>query len=89
MTTPDAKRAAQSWFLPVLLGLLAVGIAVNFALLIPTLHKQASQAQEGKKARLTQCAREPILRKLVSAGAHYHLINAKDLRTFERTAPDC
>jgi hypothetical protein len=89
VTAPEVKRAAKSWAMPLLLGLLAVGIAVNFALLIPALRREASQAQGGHQARVTQCAREPIFRKLIVAGEHYHLLSARDVQTFKRTAPDC
>lgn len=89
MTAPEVGKAARSYALPVVLGVLAVGIAINFALLIPTLRKQSLQAADGQKARVTQCAREPVIRKLVLAGQHYHLLTAADVADFRRTAPHC
>lgn len=80
--TRGAAATLRTWSVPIAIAVLGIVITVNFLLLIPTVH-------EGQKARTTQCEREPIFRKLVVAGAHYHLLNALDVATFERTAPDC
>ena len=89
MTVPEARSVARSYAMPLILGLLAIGIAVNFALLIPTLHRQALQAREGQKARATQCRTFPVAIKLYTAAERYRLITAKDLATYKAAAPRC
>lgn len=82
-----AKTAARTWGRPVFLALLAVGIAINFALLVPVIRKQARQSREGQKARDTQCRTFPVAIKLYTAGERYHLITAADLQTYLAAAP--
>jgi hypothetical protein len=69
--------------------LLALGIGAEAVFLVPTIRQVGSQVRDGRKARTTQCEREPIFRKLVVAGAHYHLLDPADVETFRRTAPAC
>jgi hypothetical protein len=69
------------------LAVCAVVCAANMCLLLLLLVQRSA---DGLAARATQCAREPVLRKLVVAGEHYRLLTAADRREFERTAPrDC
>jgi hypothetical protein len=46
-----------------------------------------SRSTEGKNARTTQCAREPVFRKIMVAGVKYRLLTREDLREFDRNAP--
>lgn len=69
---------------------LTVLVIVNLCLLGYGLWQLRAYAVEGQKARTTQCQREPVIRKLVFAGAHYHLLGPADVKTFRETAPkDC
>jgi hypothetical protein len=68
---------------------LALGIGAEAVFLVPTIRRVGGQVRDGRKAHVTQCAREPILRKLVVAGAHYRLLRPEDVQTFKRTAPVC
>jgi hypothetical protein len=87
VTGPEAAKAARSFAMPVVLGSCALGIAVNFALLIPTLKRQGEQAREGQRARTTQCRTFPISTKLYTAAAKYRLITRDDLATYLAAAP--
>lgn len=68
---------------------LALGIGAEAVFLVPTIRRVGGQVRDGRKARATQCAREPVLRKLIVAGAHYRLLSPADVQTFKRTAPTC
>jgi hypothetical protein len=85
-------RSVRVWVPTVVMVLMAIGIVVEGVLLIPVIQRQATQSEDGRKARVTQCAREPVLRKLV-VGAHRFPVlgvTAADVDAFTRTAPrDC
>jgi type II secretory pathway component PulF len=69
---------------------LLVLVVVNFALVGFLLYRVVQMAQDGQRARMTQCTREPVMRKIVAGAAHYRIIRPEDARTFEATAPkDC
>jgi hypothetical protein len=80
------------WAPTLVMVLMAIGIVIEGAFLIPVVKRQAAQSADGRKARVTQCAREPVLRKLV-VGAHRFPVlgvTAADVDAFTRTAPrDC
>lgn len=65
----------------------AVGTCACLAGLAYLQVRTGSLASDGAKARATQCLREPIIRKLVVAGEHYHLLAPADVLTFRETAP--
>jgi hypothetical protein len=54
--------------LPGVLVALAVGIAVNFMLLVPALNSLSDQAQAGRMARTRQCLLFPTQVKLYRDG---------------------
>jgi hypothetical protein len=84
------RRSIRVWTPTVLMVLMAVGIVVEGVLLVPVVQRQAMQSEDGRRARVTQCAREPVFRKLVVAANRFHLVTAADLEAFKRTAPhDC
>jgi hypothetical protein len=83
-------RSVRVWAPTVVMVLMAIGIVVEGVLLIPVIQRQATQSEDGRKARVTQCAREPVLRKLVFAGKRFRLLTPADVDAFTRTAPrDC
>lgn len=89
MTAPNIVRhAARSWLMPATLGVFAVGIAINFALLLPALHRQSIQAAEGQKARARQRVIYPMVLKMVKDARHRKVITADDLCRF-RTGRRC
>jgi hypothetical protein len=67
------------WVPTVVMVLMAIGIVVEGVLLIPVIQRQATQSEDGRKARVTQCAREPVLRKLVFAGKRFRLLTPADV----------
>lgn len=88
MTAPEAAKAARNYLLPLFLGVLTIGIAVNFALLIPALKTQGEQAREGQKAKTRQTAVYPVALK-VYADAHARgVITDDDFECF-RTGHRC
>jgi type II secretory pathway component PulF len=69
---------------------LLILVVVNFALVGFLLYRVVHMAQDGQQARITQCTREPVMRKIVAGAAHYRIIQPEDARTFMATAPkDC
>lgn len=88
MTAPEAARAAKSYALPLVLGVFALGIAVNFALLIPALHRQGVQAREGQHARTRQQVVFPVSLKVYEDAEHRGVITPADLACFKSSA-DC
>lgn len=88
MTTPEAVRAARGWWLPSFLGLALVGVAVNFTLLLPALHRQAIQSHEGQLARARQRATYPVSLKVYEDAERRGVISARDLACF-KSASNC
>jgi hypothetical protein len=83
-------KSVRVWAPTLVMILMAVGIVVEGVLLIPVIQRQATQSEDGRKARVTQCQREPVLRKLVFAGKRFRLLTPADVDAFARTAPrDC
>lgn len=72
--------------LPFVLIALAVGIAVNFVLLIPALNKLSDQAAAGRAARDRSCALLPASTKVYTYMQSRHVITAADLALFTGTA---
>lgn len=61
-----------------------------YGFLVPIWHRQTMQAAAGQRARDTQCARDPISVKLLTAAAKYPSIThitASDLTKYKRAAP--
>jgi hypothetical protein len=65
----------------------AVGTCLCLAGLAYLQVRTGGLASDGAKARVTQCQREPVIHKLIVAGAHYHLLSPADVKTFRKTAP--
>lgn len=87
MTTSEIRRNVRSWFLPALVGLLTVALAVEFMLLIPLLHDNARQAEQGRAARARQCETKPIARRVYSWLETQGVISSDELRLFLDGAP--
>lgn len=88
MTGPLRERRQPELLLWAMI-VCAIGACLNFVGLGFAMHRIGAQASAGQRARATQCAREPIIRKLVVAGERYRLLDHADVATYRRTAPDC
>lgn len=80
MTT--LKREVKSWFLPGMVALMAVAIAVEFMLLIPLLREQGQQAMQGERARKRQQAVYPVSLKIYVDAERRGVISRRELECF-------
>lgn len=85
--TAQSRRTVRSWAAPVLMTVMAVGITVEAALLVPVIKKQSEQAAAGNDARLRQCAIAPVSEKQQLWFRDHGVITAQDLRMYRRGAP--
>lgn len=83
----EAKRVARVWWLPAAVAFLGVVIAVNYALLIPALKKQAEATEAGRQARVRQCETKPIARRVYSWLETQGVISEAELELFLEGAP--
>lgn len=74
------------WFYAALAAAYVILIA-ECIVLVWLLRQDSVRSDQGQMARMTQCAREPVFRKLVVAGRHYGLLNRGDVAVFMRTSP--
>jgi hypothetical protein len=89
VTFPDAKKVVsrlERWAGRIIL-FLVLGTCVCFGGLVYLQVRVQAGAREGQKARVTQCEREPVIDKLVVAGARYRFLTPGDVARFKRTAP--
>lgn len=85
--TEQTKRHVRAWWLPSAVAVLAVVIAVNYMLLIPSLKRQAAAARSGEDARVRQCETKPIARRVYSWLESEGVITENELRLFLSGAP--
>lgn len=76
-----------SYIIAAALAMLAAGTTINFILIGGALGTLSSQAEDGKRARATQCRVFPISTRVYEAAHRYGLISAKDLETYKSAAP--
>ena len=71
------------WAYPIVMGVMGVGVAVNFALLIPLIDKVTRQSTEGRDARVRQQAVYPVSVKLYTDAERRGVISARELACFK------
>ena len=80
-------RTLREYWLPIFLALLALGITVNFVLLVPALKQLKGQARDGEVDRDRQCLLYPISLKLYEGAYEYGIISQADLDKFRQSRP--
>lgn len=73
----------RTWGWPTALGLMAVGIVVNFTLLVPLIGTVATESAKGKDARDRQQAVYPVSVKLYVDAERRGVITARELACFK------
>lgn len=79
-------RIAKEYRLPIFLVALALGIVVNFILLIPALNQLSDQASAGRDARDRSCKLLPASSKVYADAWERGVITESELELFTSSA---
>ena len=78
----------RTWGFPTAMGLMALGIVVNFTLLIPLISRVSTASSEGQEARARQQAVFPVSLKVYEDAFDRGVITLRELACF-RSSAEC